>query len=830
MAQSLGELYTTLSLRTGSYFQQVEEAADAIEELGSKAVSALGDVSEGFLSVAAVAGGFFAVASQLETQAARPLADAMKGLTDASSLFALEVGTTMLPLVRELTDWVKTGVAWWRSLSGETKGLIVDMVKWSAIIGGVGLGLSRLIMFGKGFAEALVVVIRAGNMLAGLNLFGAASSGLSSITAAIKDMPGTIAKMQAAFTASAASTWAMAAPVLAVMAAVAGLVALMASLRASWGDLKLIANDWGMAISDAMGGVGTALGSVVKSAGTAISSVFVGLKDFLMSAMQLGLEVFVAQVKAVAKYAENVARMGEALRVPGAGAMAERLANVQNLSADDMMAGVTAKVEAIWTKAGSNLDKTMEYVGQVASGAAARLKSDAKATAGALADPLGLFGSGGAMDAQVGMASVKEGLGLLVGDMKGWFAELRGVIPDGSGVLLPKFGKDEEDKSPIPGTEKVGMPWVPTSQDEFKVVQDTKAAFDTSAVRQAYDAMVQAARDAAFEAGLAFDKAAADFQAGLQEKLMGALGSAGALANSFMTGMAAGGPMGAAVSVGLDMLTRSQAFQDTMAMVEGVIQEIADGLGGFLAGLQPLVAVLGNNLMVWVDALSPLLSSLGEALSMLAVPMTLVGMLFKALAPLLEIISLPLKALELPLRFLFEVLRAVAIIATLVAIGIAEAWNGVLSGIQSILKGIGLSSWAKDLENAKLDTSKMYGALDELTSVTWESADAASEKAAADRRAAQAADSFSEALYNGPAGWKRALASFGAQDGMGPPASGGSQSPAADGGSSGGGPKEAPPAIVVEGDLIVNGTDPDDAMDALRRKAGAMQFQLSRAY
>src|SRR5690242_1302795 len=77
-----------------------------------------------------------------------------------------EVGELFLPMVRQLTTLVKTGIATWRNLDASLKANLLTAVKYAAVIGGAGLALKRTLVFTKSFAEGTVALIRIGKMVA----------------------------------------------------------------------------------------------------------------------------------------------------------------------------------------------------------------------------------------------------------------------------------------------------------------------------------------------------------------------------------------------------------------------------------------------------------------------------------------------------------------------------------------------------------------------------------------------------------------------------------------------------------------------------------------
>jgi hypothetical protein len=173
---------------------------------------------------------------------------------------------------------------------------------------------------------------------------------------------------------------------------------------------------------------------------------------------------------------------------------------------------------------------------------------------------------------------------------------------------------------------------------------------------------------------------------GLANMVMSRTGAAGSLIQSGMQGMAMGGPIGAAVGVGLDLLTRSKSFERLMGALDGIIQNLADGLGMLIEPVMMIIeplAPLGAVFGVWAKVIST------------------------ALAPGMALMSLALKVIVTPLLALSALLGGF--------------WNMVVEFVQNLLRTLGeipfmgfLKDWADDLDNSKVNTQEIWQSIDDL--------------------------------------------------------------------------------------------------------------------
>lgn len=225
-------------------------------------------------------------------------------------------------------------------------------------------------------------------------------------------------------------------------------------------------------------------------------------------------------------------------------------------------------------------------------------------------------------------------------------------------------------------------------------------------------------------------------------------------------GAVAGGPLGAAVGVGLDLLTQSNQFKQITDMTGKVIQAVSDGLGKLLENVLPFFALL-----------EPLGAAVGA----------ITGVLAGVLRPAFEL--------------LWDALKPVIMVVLTVAKVLASFWNGVVGMIQDLLKALGgisifgahplgfLNDWAKGLDSSKVNLQGVDDAMSKLNSSTYDSVDAQQKQTDAQKDLTSATEKATASMTNVPSGYKVALARFEAANGD------------ALRGAGGAGPLGSPPAL-----------------------------------
>jgi hypothetical protein len=210
------------------------------------------------------------------------------------------------------------------------------------------------------------------------------------------------------------------------------------------------------------------------------------------------------------------------------------------------------------------------------------------------------------------------------------------------------------------------------------------------------------------------------------DKVVGSAGKVGGAINAGMQGAALGGPVGAAVGVGLELLTSSEQFGTAITMLDDVFQTLSDLLGSLLEPMLPLIVILGDIIEGIANGLGPM---------------------FELLSPWFQ--------------FLFEVLKGVGVVILGVAIAIGNVWNFVTGAIADFLDFIGMDREAEGLRGMRSDVEGMNAAMNDLMRTTYQMAEAEVDAARATNEATEA----TEEILNAPSGYKGlALARYNAAD------------------------------------------------------------------
>jgi phage-related protein len=831
----VGDLYVRVGASIGQMvkdltaaIEAVEEAADEIEGLMSKAAAALGDVSDGFLTMAASAGAAFVLASQHSAA----LQGEMKRLESAFAVLSREVGSIFLPLARELTEWLRRAIATWRNLDDSVKDAIVSGARWAAILGVGGTALVRSTLFAKGFVESLVVLARVGGPLTGLvasglgkvadagwktltsfsalakanvgNPFRALADGAQGLVASLGKLPQATGSIQGSLAKLLPQIVALGAPVLALAAAVAGVVLLGGTLYKAW-------NDNAMGIQDAVAGVVAS----VMGLGSKVAEFFTGLyetvKNFALEAGAAVLEFLLARVRSVASFLALVARK------LGREELAQNLEAVQRLTGEQLVAQLQESTAAVLDKANAKAKE----IGATLASAGKDLREGAQ---------YGLeYSLSGAKQAAKDIAKA-TGLDGVADKLKAFMADMSGMVPkvgDPGSVDLPDL--DMELRAP--------------GKVEWDGVQ--RAASYAKRGGEAMVAYVDTMKEKTRQAAQAMVEAMASAQQAIAERFVSATGRIAELANAFTQGMTAGGgnPLAGVGLVVAELLMQSEQFQRLVTILNNLLQAVADTLGRLLT---PLEGLLGAAAMLVQNALLPLgpvFDLVGAVLEPLIPPLVMLGELLAALSPVIEtvfkVVALAFKPtlvmLEGSMRFLFEVLKQVALILMGFLKMVAPLWNGlvdavvfVLRAIQSVTETIGITfnKFIREVEGLKLDSASLDKSMKDLKNTTWESSKEKAKETAAVLANRQATEKATESLTNVPSSWKVALARAEAQDARTPrymPQTG--TAPAETGTPTGEqtGPTQGP--AVVVGDVTINARDPGEAMTRLERTLEEIRFR-----
>lgn len=310
-----------------------------------------------------------------------------------------------------------------------------------------------------------------------------------------------------------------------------------------------------------------------------------------------------------------------------------------------------------------------------------------------------------------------------------------------------------------------------------------KAALEA---RQAAEGL-QILADRADQAAQAFaDQARAQaaareqFAVDTRDKLLGP--DIGALVNAGTTGAAAGGPAGAAIGVGVELLTRSKQFDDVMKLVSAIIQQVADALGSIIGPLTPFLGAVFNVVGALVKGLQPAFDLLASILEPFIPIVQLFAVLLQGLAPVIGLIAKLFLLINAPLTFLatlalpplFEVLKFVARVLLDVVLAVTKVWNELIQGVRAVLYKIGglfkdvpvLSDAFYTLGNALgglvVPTQDIENAQKELAKLTFEGAKAAAADTAATILHEKTVRKVNDELTNLPQGFRVQAARFAA--------------------------------------------------------------------
>lgn len=886
----VGDLYVSVTAAIGeavknlnAIMEKIEETADTIEGEMSKAAAALGDFSDGLLTVTALAAGAFAVASQTS----EPARQAMEDLKESLQTLGKEVGSVFIPLVREMTTWVKTAVATWRNLTASQKEGIVLFVKYAAVIGVASKALERSLIFTKSFAEGTVVLARVagpaatsvsrgfsamsasavmaldkvkelskklgelgkadvGKPLKGFDV-GSFRSGVDKLASTIK---GAVVAIPAALAVGAAKFKALAlaaAPVLATVGAIAlavgSLVVLAAVLRDTWEQSGEGIRAWFEGITSEA----VALGKTISGF---VGDMFSSLTGFLRKGVEAAFEFIAAQVRWIAKMAAPVAKWVGADKVS---AMFEAMANT---SGKKMLEYLDQGVTKLWDAGRAKAEEAMSGVQEIANKAGEAIKQGAKAGADILATSKASFDRG--------MALLKKDIGFSFEMPSFSLPEIGDPNTVEGTKTLAEAEKATKDaasfaKSALESVREVTGGLLDAALSVKELMAKSQAWLASNVMGPQFEllfreslspaiAAAKEAQQAIVERAKALADALAQARGALTQKALGRMGEAPGIVESGMQGFAVGGALGAVAAVFGELLTRSEQFRTLVEMVGNLVQKVADTLGQLLVPLQPLVGGLFNLAMSVVSGLSPALTAVGEVLEPLAPLFVLLGTLlaplFQVLGQVLSAVIQPVKYLvEVALKVLFDVFKTAGLTIMNIVLAIREAWNGLVGGVQAVLRSLGsieifggkplafLGEWAEGLEGAKTDTSGLRSAINQLHHATYETAQAQAEQAAAVLQTTAAMDKMTASLTNVPDTWKYALRSFEAQNARPGTLPLPSSAPPNSGSAAGGGkpssptaPTPAPSAPLVD-TINITVQDEYQAMQALEERLGSVAYR-----
>lgn len=155
MALNLGELYVQLSVRTEGLTKGLQNAAEAVEKTAKK----MAEVGEKIAGVSAV---FTALGGVMVAEAAKysqKVGSAVDGLRESYSTLAVQIGTTLVPVIEALSSGLTKAANVFASLSPGVKDLVVQfglLVVAAGPLAAIGGKVSGLV---GAFAEVTKMVI-----------------------------------------------------------------------------------------------------------------------------------------------------------------------------------------------------------------------------------------------------------------------------------------------------------------------------------------------------------------------------------------------------------------------------------------------------------------------------------------------------------------------------------------------------------------------------------------------------------------------------------------------------------------------------------------------
>jgi hypothetical protein len=789
----VGDVFVAVSASLGDFsksmdklLSDVEKVADGVAKAMQEAADAVGGFSENLLAVSALAGAAVLGAAE-HCEEAKKATDKLK---DSMSQLSVDVGRSFLPLVRELTQVVRTLTATWRGLSADAKDTIVAFVRQAAIFGAVGMAMSRTLLVGKSLAEGVVVLTRvtravgpvmveslagiarsAGAALTTFNAFmrmsigshfQAISTSLARMRSEMPTLSAFASEARAAFGRIGSSIVAIAGPVLAVAAAIAALVLLAGSIYGAWKESST-------GLRDSVLSIWKSIGEMAAKVKDVFLGVFDSFMEFIKSLASVVLEMVAQKVRDVARFAELIAHKLKNEKWEA------NLRQVQDLTGSglvnaalDMAAPAINKARAGLAKAGEGLLEMGRAAGEAVAYGVEKSVDGVKA---------------------LGRDS---GLAAEVDRIFDLFAGATPRLGDPSTVEDPDFEKKERhlDKEPqrVGGDddflEKYKKQIQAWGKDAVRIVRGDIATAIHVEIADTYNKEVALALRAYARA-----TREATVQALREEfggRLRAAVAPAVSIVETFVNGLtASGGNLLVGLgSVLTDMIMKSEGFSTLMGMVTNLFQRAADILGAVLTPLQGLLGAVSLLLDAAIRPLVPLFSIVANLLQPLVPVLVMVGEVFNALSPLLEMFAQLVNLVLTPLRLLggvvmkglFTVLKGVAWVIMGIVVGLGTVWNGIIGAIQSVFRTIGeisifgghpfefLSDWADELEGAKAPVDEVKQAMGELADMTTDMAEAKANERAETLKNTQALRSATEALSNVPSAWRSAKAKWMAQD------------------------------------------------------------------
>jgi phage-related protein len=739
-ALKAGGVYVAVSAAIGEFAKAMGDVVRTVEQTAKKVKeSAQAVANVGTLFAAGMGGAVLAAA---ESNAAMR-ADLEK-LKSYLYTLAADLGDAFGPFLRELTTTVGSVVGAFQRLSPEVKASVARLVVLVAATGAVAGVVSRGAGLMEGLAKAAGAVL-----VPALNAASVATKALGKAGGAVfpklgKDVAAMEAGMVKSLARMALGFGAVLLPVLAVAAAVTALALLAGALYEAWNDSSTGMKDAVLSAWERLKGLG-------KRLAEALASWWESLKGFVLAGLRLVLEAVAGKVRAIGK---AVAPLARGLGLDG---IASTYEDMQQLTGDKLL---------------SSLQEGATFLADKASEAAGAVAGAARKVADSVGKGFAYAGKG------LGRAWADSGIEERLKQLKGLF---QGVV-GGRGPEMRRPEETPEELAAAGGSARtVGRMGMPGGFAAIRNELATGWGLMAQAARTRYLAAMKETRalaEAIYQSVTAARTAIVSrFISRLESSLMG-------LAEAAQQGFTAGGPQGAVAAVGVELLMRSQAFQELMSIVAAIVQKVADALGAIITPLQEWYAALFLVVDAVLQALVPVLQQFGQVVEPLVPIVVLVAEVLSALGPvltlLMQVLNPLMVAFELlagpALKGLFDVVKFLARVVLTIVKAIGDVWNGILEAIQSVFRSLAkisvlgakplgfLNGWADGLEGAMVDTDALANSLRRLNGLTYEAAQERARETAAVLRNREAVAKATESLTNVPNAWKVALARFEAQD------------------------------------------------------------------
>lgn len=262
---------------------------------------------------------------------------------------------------------------------------------------------------------------------------------------------------------------------------------------------------------------------------------------------------------------------------------------------------------------------------------------------------------------------------------------------------------------------------------------------------------------------------------------VGRLGDLGSIIQTAAQGFEQGGAIGAALAVLADFLSRTQAFADLVGAVTSIIGTVTKllepAMRQLVEPIAKIVAAVGMVLAPIFKALEPVFRTLSQGLTELSPIIYAASTFLFMLEPAFNMLATGLQEiftiLDPVIKVLYVLLRLVGLGILNALKGIYSVWNAIVTTLAGMVDTIvatisfgAIKNGGDFIRAAMANTASVDDALAKLEHATVDNVQAYLKNAAAVDDVNKKLDEFSQSLTNVPAGFKVALAQFGAMDGI----------------------------------------------------------------